>query len=60
MTSAKALGCGVPVGAFAAVKEVADAMCPGDHGTLMVEILLQLQQYVRFLRYLKKTAYLTM
>jgi len=33
MTSAKALGCGVPVGAFAAVKEVADAMCPGDHGT---------------------------
>ncbi len=33
MTSAKALGCGVPVGAFAAIKEVADAMCPGDHGT---------------------------
>lgn len=33
MTSAKALGCGVPVGAFAATKEVADAMCPGDHGT---------------------------
>lgn len=33
MTSAKALGCGVPVGAFAAVKEIADAMCPGDHGT---------------------------
>ena len=33
MTTAKALGCGVPVGAFAAKKEVADAMCPGDHGT---------------------------
>jgi aminotransferase, acetylornithine/succinylornithine family len=33
MTSAKALGCGVPVGAFAATKKVADAMCPGDHGT---------------------------
>lgn len=33
MTSAKALGCGVPIGAFAARKEVADAMCPGDHGT---------------------------
>lgn len=33
MTSAKALGCGVPIGAFAACKEVADAMCPGDHGT---------------------------
>ncbi len=33
ITSAKALGCGVPVGAFAAKKEIADAMCPGDHGT---------------------------
>lgn len=33
MTSAKALGCGVPVGAFAAVEKVAAAMCPGDHGT---------------------------
>lgn len=33
MTSAKALGCGVPVGAFAAVNEVANAMEPGDHGT---------------------------
>ncbi len=30
---AKALGCGVPVGAFAAKSRVADAMCPGDHGT---------------------------
>lgn len=33
MTSAKALGCGVPVGAFAARREVADAMCAGDHGS---------------------------
>ena len=33
MTSAKALGCGVPVGAFAAVEKFASAMCPGDHGT---------------------------
>ena len=33
MTSAKALGCGVPVGAFAATKAVADAFEPGDHGT---------------------------
>lgn len=33
MTSAKALGCGVPVGAFAAVEKFAAAMCPGDHGT---------------------------
>lgn len=33
MTTAKALGCGVPVGAFAAVDKFAEAMCPGDHGT---------------------------
>lgn len=33
ITTAKALGCGVPVGAFAARANVADAMCPGDHGT---------------------------
>ena len=33
ITSAKALGCGVPVGAFAATKEVASAFEPGDHGT---------------------------
>ena len=33
VTMAKALGCGVPVGAFAATEEVAQAMVPGDHGT---------------------------
>lgn len=33
ITSAKALGCGVPVGAFAAVEKFASAMYPGDHGT---------------------------
>lgn len=33
LTSAKALGCGVPVGAFAAVEKFAEAMVPGDHGT---------------------------
>ncbi len=33
ITSAKALGCGVAVGAFAAVEEVANAFEPGDHGT---------------------------
>lgn len=32
-TTAKALGCGVPVGAFVARGEVAEAMVPGDHGT---------------------------
>ncbi len=30
---AKALGCGVPVGAFLANEKVASAMVPGDHGT---------------------------
>lgn len=33
LTVAKALGCGVPVGAFAATEEVAEALVPGDHGT---------------------------
>lgn len=33
MTSAKALGCGVPVGAFAATERVANAFELGDHGT---------------------------
>lgn len=33
LTTAKALGCGVPVGAFVAKADVAEAMCPGDHGT---------------------------
>jgi len=33
MAVAKALGCGIPVGAFLAVEKVAMAMVPGDHGT---------------------------
>ena len=33
LTVAKALGCGVPVGAFLATQEVANALVPGDHGT---------------------------
>ncbi len=33
VTTAKALGCGVPVGAFAASEKVAKALVPGDHGT---------------------------
>ena len=33
ITSAKALGCGVPVGAFAATEKVSAAFEPGDHGT---------------------------
>ena len=33
VTMAKALGCGVPVGAFAANDKAAKAFVPGDHGT---------------------------
>jgi acetylornithine/N-succinyldiaminopimelate aminotransferase len=33
VTTAKALGCGVPIGAFMAKEEVAKALVPGDHGT---------------------------
>lgn len=34
MTAAKALGCGVPVGAFMMTQKVADmSLVPGDHGT---------------------------
>jgi len=33
LTTAKALGCGVPVGAFVATEQVAAAFEPGDHGT---------------------------
>ncbi len=34
LTSAKALGCGVPVGAFAMTESVAEySLAPGDHGT---------------------------
>ena len=33
ITCAKALGCGVPVGAFAATSRAANAFEPGDHGT---------------------------
>ena len=34
MTSAKALGCGVPVGAFAMTERVVEkSLAPGDHGT---------------------------
>lgn len=34
MTVAKALGCGVPVGAFLMTERVAEkSLCPGDHGT---------------------------
>lgn len=33
MTSAKALGCGVPIGAFVASEKLANVLVAGDHGT---------------------------
>ena len=33
MTLAKALGCGIPVGAFVASKKCSTTLVPGDHGT---------------------------
>ncbi|MDD6789667.1 MAG: aspartate aminotransferase family protein [Lachnospira sp.] len=33
VSMAKALGCGVPLGAFAAKEDVAQALVPGDHGS---------------------------
>lgn len=33
LTSAKALGCGVPVGAFITGEKVSEVLVPGDHGT---------------------------
>lgn len=33
ITSAKALGCGVPIGAFVVNKKVENVLVPGDHGT---------------------------
>lgn len=33
LTCAKALGCGIPIGAFLAKEEVAKAFVPGDHGS---------------------------
>lgn len=33
LTCAKALGCGIPIGAFLAKEDVAKALVPGDHGS---------------------------
>ena len=33
ITSAKALGCGIPVGAFVAGEKCCESLVPGDHGT---------------------------
>lgn len=65
VTSAKALGCGVPVGAFMAVDKVAKAMVPGDHGTtyggnpLVLSAVIKVQELFKKLNlveHVKETA----
>ena len=54
LTVAKALGCGVPVGAFLAREEVAKALVPGDHGTTYGGIPLACAAAVKVLELFKK------
>lgn len=65
VTTAKALGCGVPVGAFAATEKVAKSLVPGDHGTTYggnpfvvaaVSKVLDLFQEMNVLAHIKETA----
>ncbi len=69
MTSAKALGCGVPVGAFLMTERVAqNSLVPGDHGTTYggnpfvgaaASVVLDLYQELDLLSHVKKiSAYL--
>lgn len=54
LTVAKALGCGVPVGAFLAREEVAKALVPGDHGTTYGGNPLACAAAVKVLEFFKK------
>lgn len=65
VTTAKALGCGVPVGAFAATEKVAKALVPGDHGTTYggnpfvvaaISKVFDLFQELKVLEHVKETA----
>lgn len=66
MTSAKALGCGVPVGAFLMTQKVADkSLAPGDHGTTYggnpfvgaaVDKVLEMMEREQITDYVKKIA----
>ena len=60
VTVAKALGCGVPIGAFLAKENVAKALVPGDHGIHMVAIRLRVRHQQKYLNYLKNSMYLKM
>lgn len=55
MTCAKALGCGVPVGAFVLGKKVAEtSLAPGDHGTTYGGNRSYAQRSARYLISMKK------
>lgn len=65
VTTAKALGCGVPVGAFVATEKVANALVPGDHGTTYggnpfvvaaVNKVFDLYEELHVLEHVKETA----
>lgn len=66
MTSAKALGCGVPVGAFFMTQKVADkSLAPGDHGTTYggnpfvgaaVDKVLEIMERDQLMEHVKKIA----
>ena len=57
LTVAKALGCGVPVGAFLAKEEVAKALVPGDHGTTYGGNPLACAAATKYLNYLRNSIY---
>ena len=66
MTSAKALGCGVPVGAFLMTERVAEkSLAPGDHGTTYggnpfvgaaVDKVLEMMERDHIIEHVKKVA----
>jgi len=65
ITSAKALGCGIPVGAFAARGKAADVLKPGDHGTTYgynplagaaVEVVLDIYGQTDLLEHVKEVS----
>ena len=54
MTTAKALGCGVPVGAFLMTERVAEkSLAPGDHGTTYGGNPFVARQSAKYLIYMK-------
>ncbi|MBU4439705.1 MAG: aspartate aminotransferase family protein [Acetobacterium sp.] len=65
ITAAKALGCGIPVGAFAARGKAADVLEPGDHGTTYgynplagaaVDVVLDIYEQTDLLAHVKEVS----